>query len=46
MISTLLAIGLPQGHVKGFDMPVWADFILIPMALILFLYALRRKNKK
>ncbi len=39
---------MPDGSVKGFDLPNWVAYIFIPLAAAGFLYALRKnagKNK-
>jgi hypothetical protein len=43
--SVLLAIGMPSGNFKGFDLPDWASYIIYPLAVIGVLYAWRKRGK-
>ena len=45
-VSILFALALPNGNVKGLDLPDWFGFIFSPLAVVLFWYAVRKKAKK
>jgi len=43
-ILVFFAIAMPNGNVKGLDLPDWMIYTIFPLAVIGFLYALRRKK--
>jgi hypothetical protein len=44
--SILFALAMPNGSVKGLDLPSWFGYIFYPLAVICILYALRKKAGK
>ena len=44
--SILFSLAMPDGSVKGFDLPNWVAYIFIPLAAAGFLYALCKKAGK
>jgi hypothetical protein len=44
--SILFAIAMPNGNVKGLPLPNWVGYLIIPLAVIGYLYARRKKAEK